>query len=84
MHPTPLPNYSFFLDLSLNMSSSGFPAKKTVLWLADIIWSTNKRLGFFGGKPLEFMFWLWSQKKLTLVGCIIKKDFNIGTLDAFL
>ena len=83
MDPT-LPDYSFFWHPSQNMSSSGFRAKKTGLWLADIIWSTNKRLVFFGGKPLEFMFWLWSKKTDFSTYLHVEKKENKPNIAIFL
>ena len=60
-----LPKVSFFWDPSQEMSSSGFPPKKTGLYLVDQIGQPIRGL-FFVAKLLEIMSWLWSQKKLTL------------------
>ena len=65
---------SFFWDPSQDMTSSGFtPKKHTFNWETRYV-SQSEPYCFFGGKPLELMSWIWSQKKLTLVGLIVWQD----------
>ena len=54
---------SVFSEIRVRLNSSGFPTKKRPL----ISWpSLPKRGQFFGGKSLEFISYLGSQKKMTL------------------
>ena len=65
----------FYSQISQHMSSSGFPPKKG-LWLDDLSGLPIKGL-FFGGKPLELMSWLGSQKSIQ------NMYFSIQTLFEF-
>ena len=54
------------------MSSSGFlPKKASDPWLTYLVY--KYKVCYFGGKPLEPMFCIGSQKKLTLVKIIVQK-----------
>ena len=56
---------SFFCDPSQNFSPNGFPPKnRPLIGRPDRL--ANQSPVFFGGKPLESLSQLWSQKKLTL------------------
>ena len=64
-HRTFITKVSFFWDQSPDMSWSSFPPLASD-WLTNLVYQIEAC--FFGGKLLELMSWLRSQKKLTLVG----------------
>ena len=70
-HNSEMTKVFFFWDQS-GHELKWFPAKTTSLWFYNhLLFGLPIRGMFFGGKPLEFVSWLWSQKKLTLVTIFI-------------